>query len=60
MAEYKASIMPGEITPEERQRRLGQVYGLLITLARQKRAVEQQPPSKPAQAEIADVPVAGG
>jgi hypothetical protein len=29
MAEYKASTVPDEITPEERQRRLGQVYGVL-------------------------------
>jgi hypothetical protein len=52
--------MLDEITPEERQRRLGQVYGLLISLARQKRAVEQQPPSEPALTAIGDVPVAGG
>jgi hypothetical protein len=60
MAECKASTMLDEITPEERQRRLGQVYGLLISLARQKRDVEQQPPSEPALTAIGDVPVAGG
>lgn len=43
MAEYESSTTPDEITPEERQRRLGEVYGLLISLARRKRAGQGQP-----------------
>jgi len=33
--------MPIEMEPEERQRRMGQIYGLLILLARRKRSAEQ-------------------
>lgn len=43
MAEYESSTTPEEVTPEERQRRLGEVYGLLISLARRKRAEQGQP-----------------
>ena len=43
MAECQNSTMSKEITPEERQLRLGQVYGLLITLARRKRVEQGQP-----------------
>ena len=43
MAEYESSPAPEGITPEERQRRLGEVYGLLISLARRKRAGQGQP-----------------
>ena len=42
MAEYQNSTMSEEITLEERQLRLGQVYGLLITLARRKRVEQGQ------------------
>ena len=48
MAEYVGSTAREEITPEERQLRLGQIYGLLITLARRKRA-EQGQPTDPTQ-----------
>lgn len=42
MAESKNSTALEEITPEERQWRLSQVYGLLIAVAQQKRAGQQQ------------------
>jgi hypothetical protein len=59
MTEWKASTVPDEITPEERQQRLGQVYGLLMALARRKRA-EQQQPDGPAQMVDNNISVAGG
>jgi hypothetical protein len=59
VAEYKASETYEEITPEERQRRLGQVYGLLITLARRKR-VEQGQPGELSRAIRKNASVVGG
>ena len=48
-----------EIDPEERDQRLGQVYRLLIDLARRRRAAEQAQPAKPVQATIDNVPISG-
>ena len=59
MDEWKAPTPLDEITPEERKWRLGQVYGLLITLARRKR-VELQPQDGPAQVINSSLSVAGG
>lgn len=59
MNEWQAPTLPDEITPEERQRRLRQVYGLLLTLARCKR-VELQQQDGPAQVINSNPSVAEG
>ena len=43
MADRENPMTSEEITPEERQRRLGDVYGLLISLARRKHAGQGYP-----------------
>jgi len=49
MVEHRGSTtLLEEISPAERRRLLGQVYGMLVTLARQKQA-EQQRSDEPTQ-----------
>jgi hypothetical protein len=59
MAEYTVTAELAEISQEERQRRLGHVYELLIDRAWRKRVAEQPQSGKPARATTADAPAAG-
>jgi hypothetical protein len=60
MTEQATTKMHIKMEPEERQRRLGEVYGLLITLAQRKRSAEQQQWGEQDQPVSNSVSIAGG